>query len=93
MAFALYGGTLSPGYTIRVYLQFNNYQYSGPKVIHARPFSPAFVPFNGFLLTSDIGYEQRLGSSEQPILHVYSIAIKNVGAQIAALYIQGGDVL
>jgi hypothetical protein len=74
-------------------MQFNNYHYAGPKVIHARPVNPSFLPFDAFLLTSDIGYEQRKGSSAQPVLHVYSIAVKNIGTQIAALYIQGGDVL
>jgi hypothetical protein len=55
--------------------------------------NPAFLAFDAFLLTSDIGYEQRKGSSAQPFLHVYSIAITNIGKQLAALYIQGGDVL
>ena len=50
MAFTLYGGTISPGETIRLYLQFNNYHYAGPKIIQARLANPFVLPYRAFVL-------------------------------------------
>jgi hypothetical protein len=92
MAFAFPGGTLSPGQTIRLYLQFNNYQYAGPKLIQASPIIPFVFPLSTFVLTTDLGHERRIGSSANPFLYVYSIAITNISTHIAVLQIVGGDV-
>ena len=91
MAFSFYGGTISPGQTIRLYLQFNNYHYAGPKIIQARLANPFILPYRAFVLTADIGHEQRVGSGGN-LLYVYSIAITNISDSLAELEIVGGDV-
>lgn len=90
MAFSFYGGSVSPGHTIRLYVHFNNYQYTGPKIIQAFPFDPYYG--NLFLITSDIGHERRIGSSDHDNYHVYSVAVKNVGNNMTYFNLVGGDV-
>lgn len=89
MAFSYHAGSLNPGYTIRLYVQFNNYQYTGPKVIQALPY---WLADNSFLITSDLGQEKRIKFGGSP-LHLYSVAIKNVGDRISQYGLVGGDVV
>jgi hypothetical protein len=89
MAFTIYAGSINPGYTIRFYIQFNNYQYIGPKVIQALPHWQTEA---SFLITSDLGQEKRVKFGGSP-LHLYSVAVRNVGDRISSFSLVGGDVV
>lgn len=74
MEISLQGGSIKPGQEIRIFLQFDNYQYANSKIIRA-------VPLNNHnsLITSDLGVEGSIGDSDRDSYHVYSISVKNVG--------------
>jgi hypothetical protein len=74
MEISLQGGSVNPGQEIRIFLQFDNYQYADSKVIRA-------VPLNNYnsLITSDLGVEGSIGDSDRDSYHVYSVSVKNVG--------------
>jgi hypothetical protein len=90
MPFNLSGSSIGSGQQIRLYIQFDNYRYAGPKVIQAIPFPNSDNDGNLFLLTSDVGHEQRNGGDR--FYYVYSVAIKNVKNFATSFFIAGGGV-
>lgn len=87
MAFEFGYYTLAPGQEVRLYYQFNNYQYAGPKFFQARPSS-----WDSFLICSNIGTEIRRIGPTFNTLYVYSVPIKQIGTGVVVFYVVGGDV-
>lgn len=90
MAFNFPGSSIGSGQQIRLYFQFDNYQYAGPKVFQAIPFPTSDKDGDLFVLTSDVGHEQRNGGDR--FYFVYSVAIKNVRNFATSFFIAGGSV-
>jgi hypothetical protein len=90
MAFDFPGSSIGAGQQIRLYFQFDNYRYAGPKVIQAIPFPTSDLDSDLFLLTSDVGHEQRNGGDR--FYYVYYVAIKNVKNSATSFFIAGGGV-
>lgn len=87
MAFDFGVYTIAPGQEMRLFYQFNNYQYAGPKFFQARSFS-----FDSFLICSNIGNEIRRPATGTNGLHVYSVSVKQLGTSVTVFSIVGGDV-
>jgi hypothetical protein len=87
MAFEFSYYTIAPGQEVRLYYQFNNYQYAGPKVFQARPLS-----WGSFLICSDVGTEIRRIGNGFNTLYVYSVPVKHIGTGNVVFSIVGGDV-
>jgi hypothetical protein len=74
MEILLQGGSVNPGQEIRIFLQFDNYQYADSKVIRAVPLN-----HHDSLVTSDLGVEGSIGDNDRDSYYVYSVSVKNIG--------------
>jgi hypothetical protein len=90
MTFEFPDSSIGPGQQIKLYIQFDNYKYVGPKVIQARPLGPHQE--NLSLISSDVGHEGSIGSTDDECFHVYSFSIKNTGKSNTSFNVVGGGV-